>query len=210
MAKSIPVVLPSKSFDKKGDATAFFSSMLKKYKDGEKVSNEDDKLLFELLQRHPEDKISEGVDYFYRDKAKDYPTSCFHIKRVNGESTDFSMKDCINAKEQTLEQFFYKACRSSVTQILTNEKNDKFKNGVVHCSLNSEVLSKNEAAYKHTIPKFRSIVEKFIKKHDLSISREMFLDNKDMQYATEFSNERINNDFINFHQEIARLEMFKK
>ena len=123
MAKSIPVVLPSKSFDIKGDATAFFSSMLKKYKDGEKVSNEDDKLLFELLQRHPEDKISEGVDYFYRDKAKDYPTSCFHIKRVNGESTDFSMKDCINAKEQTLEQFFYKACRSSVTQILTNEKN---------------------------------------------------------------------------------------
>jgi hypothetical protein len=210
MAKSIPVVLPSKNFDKKGDATAFFSSMLKKYKDREKVTDEDDKLLFELLQRHPENKISEGVEYFYRDKAEGYPTSCFHIKRVNGETTDFSIKDCINAKEQTLDQFFYKACRSSVNQILKNEKKNKFISGVVHCNLTGEVLSKNEAVYKHTTPKFREIVRSFKEKYDLSISRDMFVDNEDMQYVTEFSDKVINNNFIKFHQEIASLEMFKK
>jgi len=210
MPRSIPVILPSKTFSKKSDAVAFFSKMLNNYEDGQKVKHEDDKILFELLQRHPEDKIREGVEYFYRDKAQDYPTSCFHIKRLTGEPTDFSIKDCVDAKEQTLDQLFYKACRSSILQILTDKKNELFNNGVVHCSLSGEVLSKDQAVYKHTSPRFRDIVERFKKKYSITITREMFVDNEDMQYITEFSDVCLKDNFVELHQEIANLAIFKK
>lgn len=95
---SHPVTLPSKKFKSKSEATKYFSEMLLRCRDGEEVDPIDVKILFELLQRHPKvrEKIGPGVKRFYRDKSPTHPTSCFHLERCDGTTTDFSFLSCIS------------------------------------------------------------------------------------------------------------------
>lgn len=90
--KGIEIVLPSKRFDKKGDAQKFFSEMLNRYSNKDIVSDEDSKLLLELLEYHDEKdvKIGCGVDYIYKDVSPDPSTDCFYVKRKDGTHEDFS------------------------------------------------------------------------------------------------------------------------
>lgn len=69
-----PVGLPSKTFAKQGEATAFFKAMLARYADGEFLNSVDEDILYELLQRHPEadQKIGVGVQAFFRNKSPDH------------------------------------------------------------------------------------------------------------------------------------------
>ena len=89
------VDLPSISFKSKSEATAYFKKMLNRYHDGDELNPDDDAILFELLQRHPEmdDKIGAGVKRFYRDKSPIHPTSCFHLERIDGTTTDFFLSN---------------------------------------------------------------------------------------------------------------------
>ena len=86
------VNLPSITFKSKSAAIEYFKEMLNRYNDGDELSSNDDEILFELLQCHPEmeGKIGVGVNRFYRDNSPIHPTSCFHIERIDGTTTDFS------------------------------------------------------------------------------------------------------------------------
>ena len=52
--RSKPVELATRSFEKQGDATAFFKAMLNRYRPGERVSDEDGLDVAALLERHTE------------------------------------------------------------------------------------------------------------------------------------------------------------
>lgn len=131
-----PVVLPSISFPTKKKATNFFKEMLNRYVDGQEIEPSDHILLYELLLRHPTaaDKIGKGVKRFFRQKSHDHPTSCFHLERIDDMPTDFSYIECISSFDPTLEQYFYRACRQSVSEILTTKKNELFDIRNVRCS----------------------------------------------------------------------------
>jgi len=206
-----PVVLQSRRFETKTEANSFFKSMLHKYSDGDEISPEDSRYLFELIQRHPEDKIGVGIKRFYRDKSDSHPTSCFHIERYDGgDPTDFSFRTCVSGKEPTLETSFYRACRESVTPLLFSQKLEIFKNGDVTCFKTGEVVSIRESEYRHTIPKFQDIVKNFILKNNIEITASMLTESRDMQYTTEFSDSSMTSKFIEFHSGVANLNIFKK
>ena len=132
---SHPIILPSIKFKSKSDAKVFFKNMLNRYHDGDEVNSIDDQILFEVIQRHPEatEKIGGGIKRFYREKSNSHPTSCFHLERYDGSTTDFSVPSCISSKKPTVEQAFYEACRTAVTHNLIIKKEEKFKSGVVRC-----------------------------------------------------------------------------
>lgn len=207
-----PVVLPSISFKTKKEANEFFQAMLHRYSDGDEISSMDDQYLFEVIQRHPEvkDKVGVGIKRFYRDKSSSHPTSCFHLERYDGSATDFSLPRCISSKEPTLEIRFYKACRESVSQVLASQKKEIFKNGSVACSKTGEVVGINESEYRHTAPRFRDIVRKFILEKEIEIAESMLVESEDMQYVTEFSDPKIAAEFRSFHAGLANLKIFKK
>ena len=211
MAKH-PVELPSKTFATKKDALAFFKEMLSRYKDKDKISPEDDHLLFELLQRHPEakDKIGVGVRNFFRVKSSSFASSCFHLIRHDGSRTDFSYKSCVTKASPTLEQYFYKACRNTITPRLHSAKEALFELGNVKCFETGESISFGDSVYRHTSPLFRELVNDFVKLNKIVISEDMFIKNMDMQYSTDFSNESLALMFDEFHKAHAQLEIFKK
>jgi len=207
-----PIKLPSKIFKSKKDAIEFFKKMLHNYSDGDEINEHHDKYLFEVIQRAPEvkEKIGVGIKRFYREKSNFYPTSCFHLERYDGSTTDFSIPSCISSKEPTVEQGFYNACREAVSDKLISEKYEIFRNGNVKCFKTGEVVSIRESEYRHTTPRFRDIVRIFILENKIEVTKAMLTKSEDMQYVTKFSNPNMASKFIAFHSSLANLEIFKK
>lgn len=208
------VNLPSKTFKSKSDATAYFKEMLNRYNDGDELNSDDDTILFELLQRHPEadDKIGVGVKRFYRAKSPIHPTSCFHIERYDGTTTDFSYPSCISGNTASLSQQFYEACRFAVSQDLIKQKERLFKDsgGTMICEKTGANITINEADYRHTSPRFREIVRDFIKQYNITISPDLVTHSRDMQYVVRFVDSNIESLFKKYHATKAHLGMYKK
>jgi hypothetical protein len=101
MGKAKPVVLATRTFAKRGEASKYFSRMLAKYKPGDRVSDADGKDLAGLLERHPErdDKIGSGIDHFEVQIA-DYATQCFRVVRIDGTWARFSYRACISPESE--------------------------------------------------------------------------------------------------------------
>ncbi len=204
--------LPHKEFSTKKEATQFFKEMLENYNDGDTVSSIDDNILFDLIQRHPEvkEKVGVGISYFYRDQSPNHPTSCFHIKRNDESNTDFSIATCINSANPTLLQDFYSACRTAVSSKLIEEKRQLFIHGEVPCSITGELVTSDNAEYRHTQPRFRDIVNNFVIEENLEIASNMIVENADMQYVTSFEDSDLAEKFNTFHSRCANLEIVKK
>ena len=211
MAKQ-PVILPSKQFSSKTEAKSYFREMLNRYEDNKTITGEDERLLYEVLLRHPEleQKSVFNIKRFFKAKAKDYPTKCFHFERMNGETTDFSFPYCIDAKKRTPAQNFYNACRFSVAAKLTEQKAEIFSQGDVYCSKTGELLTIDNCEYRHTQPSFRQIVSDFIEQQNIQVTDDLVVENEDMQYATRFSHPEMAIAFDNYHESVANLACFKK
>ncbi|MFT6310357.1 MAG: hypothetical protein ACJAQS_000722, partial [Porticoccus sp.] len=205
-------VLPSIEFKTKTEAKEFFKVMLHRYRDGDEIDSIDDRYLFEVIQRHPEvkEKVGVGIKRFYRDRSDSHPTSCFHLERYDGVTTDFSLPTCISSQEPTLESGFYNACREAVSKNLIFQKKEKFKNGNVACFKTGEVVGFTESEYRHITPRFRDIVRQFIIVNEMKIEESMLAESEDMQYVTEFSASSMASEFKEFHAGLANLEIFKK
>lgn len=101
MAKARRITLETRVFEKAGDATAYFSSMLGKYPVGARVSETDAHDLRALLKRHDEvvEKTGTGVDHFVVERAPDgHAGKCFWIVRTDGSKTDVSFHHCLERK----------------------------------------------------------------------------------------------------------------
>jgi hypothetical protein len=208
----IPVKLPSIEFPTKTKAKEFFKKMLSKYDDHEVISPEDHLYLDELILLHSEadDKIGMGIKRFFKAPSPEHPTSCFHLERLDGVETDFSYIDCISNTKPTLAQYFYRACRQSVYECLIQQKNELFENGPVFCCKTNEPVTRESSEYRHTEPRFIELIREFITTENIIIKKEMFVDDDDLQYTTRFIDKLLESKFIEFHQQKANLNIFKK
>jgi len=104
MGKARQITLATRSFDKVGDAKAFFTAMLKRYEIGKRVSSEDVADLSALLDRHDEleEKVGTGIAGFEVNiPPKDVPQfskRCFWVIRSDGSKIDFSIGHCLEPK----------------------------------------------------------------------------------------------------------------
>ena len=104
MGKPRSITLTTRSFDKAGDATAFFAAMLNRYGMGDRVSDGDAADLSALLERHDErdEKIGNGIGGFEVNippsDVPQFSKRCFWIIRNDGTKMDFSIGHCLKAK----------------------------------------------------------------------------------------------------------------
>lgn len=104
MGKARRITLTTRSFDKAGDATVFFTAMLNRYNIGDRVSAEDATDLSALLERHDEveEKAGTGITGFEVNiPPKDVPqfsNRCFWVIRRDGTKIDFSIRHCLKPK----------------------------------------------------------------------------------------------------------------
>lgn len=206
--------LPSRSFKSKAEATAYFREMINRYKNGEDIAPDDEAILFELLQRHPEaeEKIGVGVKLFFRDKSPIHPSSCFHVERIDGTTTDFSFISCISGSTASLSQQFYEACRYAISERLIHQKHKLFAEagGIMRCSKTGVLIDIHEAEYRHTTPTFREIIKSFVETYNIIISPSMITHGSDLQYVTRLADLNIEKLFKDYHSSNSNLAMFKK
>ena len=105
MARGRKVRLETRTFDKFGDAQAFFKEILNRYPIGGLVIGTDKADLRALLKRHSEEaeKVGCGVDHFVVDNGPpghDIATRCFWIVRTDGSRIDFSYGHCLEARPE--------------------------------------------------------------------------------------------------------------
>jgi hypothetical protein len=104
MGKARRITLATRSFDKAGDATAFFAAMLNRYGIGDRVSAEDAVDLSGLLDRHDnvEEKAGTGIVGFeVNTPPEDVPQfskRCFWVIRSDNTRMDFSIGHCLKPK----------------------------------------------------------------------------------------------------------------
>lgn len=104
MARSRKISLSTRTFDKAGDAAAFFKEMLNRYGVGEIVGATDAVELRALLERHDErdEKAGSGITGFeVNAPPSDVPQfsqRCFWIIRSDGTKIDFSIGHCLERK----------------------------------------------------------------------------------------------------------------
>lgn len=209
-----PIVLPSIEFKKQGDADAYFKSMLNRYDDDEYLSDADEEVVYELLQRHPEaeTKIGPGIVGIFRAHSPDHPSSCFHVHRADGSKTDFSYKTCVRGKAPSLKSRFYEACQRSITNSIIDQKRSIFEKsgGKIACYKTGTLVTFSTSDYRHTKPRFRDIVESFIKTKNIVVTEHLISVGADMQYSTIFSDTTMARDFAEYHRAIAELQVFKR
>lgn len=205
------------AFASKSAAIALIREMLARYRDNQDIGEEDSQLLRDLLERHPEapEKIGGGVKRFYRARAVGEPTSCFHLERLDGSTTDFSYMSCVNGKGESLYQQFVEACSQAVRQDLTQAKRDHFDKegdaaGTVKCDVTGERVSFKEAQLDHKKPMtFQVIVMTFIAAYGIEIKAEMLSAPADNQYVTTFVDEDLEQRFRRYHHKVAVLRIVK-
>lgn len=213
-----PIVLPSRTFPTKSKAEKFFSEMLGRYNDGERVLPDDEVLLHEYFLRNPEsqEKIGPGIEYFFKDKSPNHPTSCFHVYWVrpvdNIKSTDFGLGACRDAKAPTVAESFYSACRYAVDAGLKERKRVIFDGfgGVVPCSRTGVETTFTTSEYRHTEPRFKDIVRDFIALRGLKVTASLMTPAENDQYVTRFIDPLMEQDFIQYHGSVAKLAIFAK
>ncbi len=96
MARGKPVVLASREFPNQLLASEHFASMLKRYKPGDRLSDQDGAEVADLFKRHPEyeERAGVGIDHFEVQSA-DFGSQCFRAVRLDGTWARFSYKACV-------------------------------------------------------------------------------------------------------------------
>ena len=98
--KSRAIQIETRTFIKHGDAVIFFREMLKRYSNGERVSDADALDLKALMSRHDEqsEKEGSGISHFYVDVGPEGFTRCFWIARTDNSNIDISFMHCLKKK----------------------------------------------------------------------------------------------------------------
>lgn len=149
--RSKPVELATRSFEKQGDATAFFKAMPNRYRPVERVRDEDGLDVAALLERHTEysAKVGYGVSHFQL-MMTEHGTQCFRIIRKDGSGTDFSYPHCISQRPPSRKQEVAQAFRRIVRFDLYKARDNFFathsgSDGLVSCALRGERIARDEA-----------------------------------------------------------------
>jgi len=215
-ARSKPVELATRSFDKQGDATLFFKTMLNRYRPGERVSDDDGLDVVALLERHTEYvmKVGCGVDHF-EVVMTEHGTQCFRIVRVDGSGTDFSYPHCISQRAPSRKQEVSQAFRRVVRFDLYRARDIFFaahsnEDGLVACAVTGERIGREEAHMDHRPPMtFEVIVTTFLCGRGLSLDGVPLTTGKDDQVSPEVTDEGLRESFRIFHAGVARLDFVK-
>lgn len=211
------ISINGKVFPTKKAAMEHFRSILARYSDGEAIRDDDEADLLALLTRHPEvqDKVGVGVAGFYADKAF-MGTRCFHVRRTDGSTTDFSFKSCVDGRAPTPHQEFLQAARMAVHDQIRQAKQRHFQehkgpDGTVPCDITGRPLTLDDAHVDHAEPMtFEVIVQTFLAAQRIADPADHVTSGADNQYVSTFRDPAMAQAFRDYHGRVARLRWVSK
>jgi hypothetical protein len=214
--RSKPVELATRSFEKQGDAAAFFKAMLNRYRPGERVNVDDALDVAALLERHTEyaAKVGCGVSHF-QVMMTEHGTQCFRIIRTDCSGTDFSYSNCITQRPPSRKQEVSQAFRRAVRFDLYKARDTFFAthgdaNGNATCAATGERITREDAHMDHRPPMtFEVIVTTFLCGRGLSLDGVPLTTGQDDQVSPEVTDQTLSEAFRLYHSTVARLDLVR-
>ena len=215
MNKAIPVTLGGRIFPDKQSCEAHFSTLLQSTPIGARLGHEDFLLTMELLRRHSEaiDKIGVGTDYIYVDKvAHFFSGKCFHVRRIDGTSTDFSYRRCISAKVVSLLDEWRQAARAGVAGQIAWYRDFYFDGrSVAPSELSGLPVTYLEGHVDHAPPNtFVVLMHRFLEQAKLEPSYSWLSVPGDNNYVCTITDHNILREWRKYHEDNAKLRVVTK
>jgi Protein of unknown function (DUF3223) len=203
----------NKFFPTKAAAIEHFREMLHRYNIGDRISDTDAAELAALLERHPtyEQKRGVGIACFTIISA---PHNCraFYITHVDGTSTDFSYRKCIESHPTAREQL-HKALRREVgpdialARLKFFQKNAN-KEGCVPCALTGALIDIGGAHADHAPPfTFFALAEAFLRARKVDPAKDLLSPPADNQIGRTLCDRALAHDWRVFHHQLANLRI---
>jgi len=176
------------------------------YKDT--LTLDDKKFLASIFINHPnwKDKRGVGVKDISRMKTI-YNTTSFQIIRKDGSTTDISYNECISPSSSLSK--IKRACRTACkTEIIKFRKNIKW--GIDICPISKKILYKENTDIDHYDMTFNDLFNEWIKDKDLSYLISKLSKSEDNLFEDYFIDDKLNNDFLDFHKKNTNLRAVDK
>ena len=194
----------------KKDKTKKCQEILYKYEAGQKVSdtNEFD-FLISIFEGHTEweEKKGIGIDYITT-KITEYKNRCFEIHLIDGTYNDISYTHAI--KNRSIRSQIKAACRTAIKHIISDFRKKNVVWGVTICPITKEILTPDNTHIDHYNLTFNDIYEKWIKNYDEKFLILLLNATDDNSEETKFTDNKIIEDFIQFHNNNTHLRVVSK
>jgi hypothetical protein len=183
--------------------------ILYKYNVNERVTlKSDHEFLLDIFENHSEWEKKKGYGIEFISIAKNKFNKCFQLNRVDGTTTDISFTHCI--KERTKIDEVKMACRSAIRDEIANFKKENVVYGITKCPYTNEVLTAENTHIDHYDLTFIQMFNFWAYERDIDYLWYMVNETKDNEVETYFTDEKIKNDFIKFHNENCKLRAVSK
>jgi hypothetical protein len=183
--------------------------ILYKYNVNSFVSDEEDiEFLLSIFVGHSEWEQKKGVGIESISIIKNQFNKCFQINRIDGTCTDISFIHSITNHSKIYE--IKKACRTAIAPQVQKFREDNVIYGISTCPITGEVLIKENTHIDHFDLTFNSMFNLWITQYDEKFLYLKINETKDSEITTYFTDNSINNNFIDFHNANSKLRAVSK
>ncbi len=214
--RSHSIQIGSRDFPSKETAKEYFRSILYRYALDSELTGNDLKDVQDLLSCHPAatEKIGIGLEALYVGRDE-YSGRCFHLRRTDGTTDNFSMKLCRDG-EPPARTRFSNACRFAVKPDISDFRKKAFNDpeqcvdGFVKCAKTGAWVSSSDAHIDHAEPlTFSRVVRDYILLRGIDLETFDAYSHEGL-YGAVFSDAALIEDFRNYHREVAVLQVVTK
>ena len=158
-----------------------------------------------LFVRHPKyGRMSKhGIKFIYVGKDL-YGYRCFFIKLGNGGVDSFSIKKCIDSKDDSLFIKFQQACRTAVIDQIISFKNSSIINGNYVSAISGNIIPIDDVHVDH-VYYFLNLVVDFISEYSIDLNTVEF--DSDIPMTMSFRDLNLIKKFSEFHRKHAELRI---
>jgi hypothetical protein len=209
----VKLEIGTESFATKADAIAYYQQMLHRYDIGAWVNEADTAQLRALLDRHPtrEQKVGAGVAGFSVTAAP-YNNRGFLLRRVDGTTTDFSYRKCIDAPP-TARDRLHDTLRHEVADDILRARYQYLvahgdTAGQVSCALTGAMITLAQSHADHAPPfTFHVLATTIVLARKLVASEALLTPPADNQLGRLLCDRELAADWISYHHQLAHLRI---
>lgn len=180
-----------------------------KYPDHQVLSGEHLRFMVALLRHHPwsDQKIGVGVREMWIQPNENYPTRGFWLEREDGTKTDFSFYRCVSPPSPLRD--FKEACRRAIAPFVIDFRQRFFRHqATATCPVLGKSIAIHSSHVDHAPPEtFEKIVSDFIEARGVDVEKAPLMEHDDGKIGNWFVDDVFENDWINFHNERAKLRV---
>jgi len=221
------IKIGKKTYPTKKSAIEFYRDILNSYEFGESLNENDFIKLVDLLNYHLEinyEKPNNNREAKSKTEKKDfvlkdiriakylYSTKCFELV-YEQESFIISYRKLINQTKPTRQSIFNNVCRNLIQSDLIELKQNYFKQNALEsralCQETNEKHFWENLVVDHRQPNTLSmIIDRFIEIKGIDVSKVEYKQSENNY--TIFDDDKLNDEFIQYHKEKATLRIVRK